>query len=157
MYILSGDGDAGDTESIGVLKTINGGVTWLGTGLTWTVADQVRGYKLLMHPTNNNMLFAVTTNGIYKTVDGGYSWTLVLSGSYRDIEFKPGDPTYVYVSGTSTFYRSTDTGDSWAQITSGMPTGCSRIAIGITPNAPSYVYLFGGPSTGVGSFKGFYL
>jgi len=157
MYILSGDGDAGDTESIGVLKTINGGVTWLGTGLTWTVADQVRGYKLLMHPTNNNMLFAVTTNGIYKTVDGGYSWTLVLSGSYRDIEFKPGDPTYVYVSGTSTFYRSTDTGDSWAQVTSGMPTGCSRIAIGITPNAPSYVYLFGGPSTGVGSFKGFYL
>ncbi len=157
MYILTGDGDGGDTKSIGVLKTINGGETWLSTGLTWTVADNVRGYKLLMHPTSPSILFAVTTAGIYKTINSGSTWTQVLAGSYRDIEFKPGDPTYVYVSGESTFHRSTDSGETWTQITTGMPTGCTRIAIGVSPAATSYVYLFGGPPTGAGSFKGFYL
>lgn len=157
MYILTGDGDGGDTRSIGVLKTINGGETWLTTGLSWTVQNNVRGYKLLIHPTNPNILFAVTTLGIFKTTNAGFSWTNVLSGSYRDIEFKPGDPAYVYVSGTSTFHRSTDTGENWTQITTGMPSGCTRIAIAVSPANSAYVYLFGGPPTAVGAFKGFYL
>ncbi|MBK7173476.1 MAG: hypothetical protein IPH84_09620 [Bacteroidales bacterium] len=156
-YILTGDGDGGDTKSIGVLKTIDGGVTWSSTSLSWTVANDVRGYKLIMHPTNSSILMAVTTLGIYKTTNGGTSWTEVLDGDYRDIEFKPGDPTVVYVSGTSTFYRSVNTGDTWTQVTTGMPVGAWRIAIAVSPNAPNYVYLFSGPSTAVGAFKGFFL
>ncbi len=156
MYLLTGDGDGGDTYSIGVLKTINGGQTWYSSGLSWTVSENVRGYKLIMHPTNSSILFAVTNIGVFKTTNSGTTWTEVLSGSYRDIEFKPGDPTYVYVSGTSTFYRSTDTGGTWTQITSGMPSGCSRISIAVTPANSSYVYLFGGPTTAVGAFKGVY-
>jgi len=157
IYILTGDGDGNDTQSIGVLKTTNGGTTWNSTGLTWTVNDAVRGYKLLMHPTISNILFAVTNDGVYKTTNSGSTWNQVLAGSYRDIEFKPGDPDYVYVSGTSTFYRSLNTGETWTQITSGMPSGCTRIAIAVSPDSPNYVYLFGGPATAVGSFKGFYL
>ncbi len=156
-YILTGDGDGGDTKSIGVLKTIDGGVTWSSTSLSWTVANDVRGYKLIMHPTNSSILMAVTTLGIYKTTNGGTSWTEVLDGDFRDIEFKPGDPTVVYVSGTSTFYRSVNTGDTWTQVTTGMPVGAWRIAIAVSPNAPNYVYLFSGPSTAVGAFKGFFL
>jgi len=157
ISILTGDGDAGDTKSIGVLKTTDGGNTWMSTGLTWNATSEVRGYKLAIHPHNPNILFAVTALGIFKTTNGGVSWTMTLEGTFRDLEFKPGDPTYVYVSGTSTFYRSTDTGDSWTQITTGMPSGCTRIAIGVSPANNAYVYLFGGPPTGVGSFKGFYL
>jgi len=157
MYILTGDGDGGDTKSIGVLKTINNGMTWLSTGLSWTVADEVTGFKLLMHPTNANVLFAVTTLGIYRTINAGFSWTQVLAGSFRDIEFKPGDPTVVYVSGTSSFYKSADTGGTWSAITAGVPTGCNRIALGVSPANPTYVYLFAGPATGTGAYKGFYL
>jgi photosystem II stability/assembly factor-like uncharacterized protein len=156
MYILTGDGDGGDTYSIGVLKTTDGGVTWYNTGLSWDVSQLIRGYKLIMHPTNSSILMAVTDDGVYRTTNGGVSWTQVLAGTYRDIEFKPGDPTYVYVSGTSTFYRSTNTGVNWTQILTGMPSGCTRIAIAVTPNNSSYVYLFGGPPTAVGAFKGVY-
>jgi hypothetical protein len=156
-YILTGDGDGGDTKSIGVLKTTDGGVTWFSTSLSFTVAEEVRGYKLIMHPTNSSILMAVTTNGIYRTTNSGSTWTLTLSGDYRDIEFKPGDPNYVYVSGTSTFHRSTDNGVNWTQITSGLPVGAWRIALGVTPAAPNYVYVFSGPSTAIGAFKGFYL
>jgi photosystem II stability/assembly factor-like uncharacterized protein len=38
MYLATGDGDAGDSYSIGVLKSTDGGVTWNTTGLTWAVS-----------------------------------------------------------------------------------------------------------------------
>ena len=158
IYILSGDGDGGDTRSIGVLKSTDGGDTWLSTGLTYVATDAVRGYKLLMHPTNHLILFVVSNDGIHKTINGGSSWTKVKTGSFVDIEFKPGDPTIVYAAGNSTeFWRSTNTGDTWTEITSGVPTSASRIAIGVTPNATGYVYLLTGPDTGSGSYKGTFL
>ncbi|MDP1622360.1 MAG: hypothetical protein Q8M08_08465 [Bacteroidales bacterium] len=157
IYILSGDGDGGDTYSIGVLKSTDGGTTWLSTGLTYAVTSSVRGYKLLMHPTNHLILFVVATNGIYKTTNGGTSWTQVKTGSSQDIEFKPGDPTIVYASSGTQFWRSTDTGDTWTQIISGVPGTASRMAIGVTPASTGYVFLLTGPDTGFGSYTGTYL
>jgi photosystem II stability/assembly factor-like uncharacterized protein len=159
MYLLSGDGDGGDVSSIGVMKTIDGGQTWTSTGLTWAVTDFVRAYKLLMHPTNPGILFVVSSEGIHKSINSGFSWTLVHSGAgsnYHDIEFKPGDPTIMYACAGSKFYRSTNTGDTWTQITSGVPTTASRMAIGVSPATNWYVYLFAGPSAGAGFFVGMY-
>jgi hypothetical protein len=156
MYILTGDGDAGNTKSIGVLKTYNGGVTWYSTGLTWTIGNDIRGYKLLMHPSNYSILFAATSDGIYKTSDAGATWTKVLAGYFYDMEFKPGSPTYVYASTGNQFFRSTNTGDNWTQITSGVPNNTWRIAIGVSSNNPLYVYLFTGPPTDTGYFTGVY-
>ncbi len=155
IYILTGDGDGGDTKSIGVLKTTNGGQTWLSTGLSWDVTDNIRGYKLMMHPTNSNILFAVTNDGMWKTTNGGSSWTKELSGSFRDAEFKPGSPSTMYLVSRNQFYRSTDTGDNWTNITSGLPSlsTSTRIAMGVSPANSSYVYLLYGRSNG---FYGLY-
>ncbi|MDP1622364.1 MAG: hypothetical protein Q8M08_08485 [Bacteroidales bacterium] len=157
MYILTGDGDGGDTRSIGVLKTTDGGETWNATGFTYTLLNNVRGYKLLMHPTNRLMLFVVATNGIWKTTNGGTTWTQVKTGSFQDIEFKPGDPTYIYACSGTQFWRSTNTGDNWTQVISGVPTTASRMAIGVTPHVTSYVYLLTGPSTVAGTYVGTFL
>jgi len=156
IYILTGDGDGGDTKSIGVLKTTNGGATWYTTGLSWDVTSGVRGYTLMMDPTNSNELWAVTTSGLYKTSNGGSTWTPNKTGSYKDLEFRPGNSNYMYLASASSFYRSTDGGVTWTTITSGLPTGENRICIGVTPGAPGYVYLLCGSSTGTGSFKGVY-
>jgi photosystem II stability/assembly factor-like uncharacterized protein len=158
MYLLSGDGDGGDVASIGVLKTTDGGVTWATTGLTWNSTDLVTAYKILMHPDSPETLFVVSSEGIHKTTNSGLSWTLVhsIGGNYHDIEFKPGDPTIMYACAGTEFFRSTDTGANWTEITSGVPTTAGRMAIGVTPNSTAYVYLFAGPSTGAGSFKGLY-
>jgi hypothetical protein len=159
MYLLSGDGDGGDVNSIGVLKTIDGGVTWTSTGLTWAVTNVVRAYKILMHPTNPAILFVVSSNGIWKTTNSGSTWITVhtTSGSsYHDIEFKPGDPTIMYCCSGSKFYRSTNTGDNWTQITSGVPGSAGRMAIGVSPNDVTNVYLFAGPSYTNGTFVGMY-
>ncbi len=159
LYILTGDGDGGDTDCIGVLKSINGGATWSATGLTFSITDNVRGYKLIGHPTNSNILFAVTNTGLFRTTNGGVSWTEVDTDSFRDIEFKPGDPTVVYASTNNNFYRSTDSGVTWTNITAGITlSGANRVAIGVTPGNVNYVYVLAGPggSPGAGSFKGFW-
>ena len=165
IYILTGDGDGGHTKSIGVLKSMDGGDTWLPTGLTWTVPDNIRAYKLMMHPSNPEILFVaaradnVAANaGIYKTVNGGQTWTQVKSGvRVFDMEFKPGNPTIMYATGGTQFFRSTNTGDTWTTITAGVPVNANRMAIGVTPASANYVYLLAGPSTGVGSFVGEFL
>ena len=157
IYILTGDGDAGDSRSIGVLKTADGGTTWTGTGLTWNVVDDVRGFKLVMHPTCRNILFVVASNGVWRTTDYGDTWTHVLNYiRIYDMEFKPGSSNNLYIAGDSTFWLSSDTGSNWTQITSGLPVHAQRMAIGVTPDNSSYVYLFAGPPTGVGSFVGVY-
>ncbi|MFM7770790.1 MAG: WD40/YVTN/BNR-like repeat-containing protein, partial [Bacteroidota bacterium] len=39
LYIATGDGDASDTYSLGVLKSTDGGATWNSTGLNWAVTN----------------------------------------------------------------------------------------------------------------------
>ncbi len=158
MYLLTGDGDGADVYSIGVLKTIDGGVTWNSTGLTWAPTDFEVGFKILMHPTNPAILFVVSNLGIHKTTNSGSSWTTVHSagGDYHDIEFKPGDPAIMYACAGTEFFRSTNTGDSWTEITAGIPTNAWRMAIGVSPADPDYVYVFAGPSFTNGTFVGMY-
>ena len=156
IYILTGDGDGGDTRSIGVLKTTNGGETWLSTGLSWEITDGIWPYKLLMDPTNPNILLAATSTGVFRTTNGGASWTETFTGWTYDMEFKPGDHDILYLHTGSSFYKSVDNGVTWTIKTSGLPTGETRGAIGVTPDDDSYVYIITGPATAVGSFTGIY-
>ncbi|TDI70685.1 MAG: glycosyl hydrolase, partial [Bacteroidetes bacterium] len=155
IYILTGDGDGANTYSIGVMKSTDGGATWGTTGLTWSVSSLNRGYKLLMHPTNSNIMFAATTAGILKTTDGWVTWSMVQAGSFRDIEFKPGTPSTVYATTINSFYRSTNTGTTWAVTGTGLPTGEDRSVLGVSPANSNYVYYLAGPA-GSSSYTGMY-
>ncbi|MBK8142624.1 MAG: hypothetical protein IPK57_17695 [Chitinophagaceae bacterium] len=123
IYVLTGDGDSnmGDNgfvqgfdyirPSIGVLKSTDGGVTWQRTGDLGLTGFYV-GYKLVQSPTNANVLIAATSQGLFRTTNGGTTWTLVSPNSnrYFDIEWKPGSSTTVYACTAGTFYISTDGG-----------------------------------------------
>ena len=140
MYIATGDGDAGDTYSVGVLKSTDGGETWNTTGLNWTTAQTRRISRLLMHPSDPRILFAAGS-GIFRSTDAGASWTQVSSAVFRDMEFKPGAPDVMYASGNSaTVSRSTDGGLTWQSSSSGISGAIGRIALGVTPADPAYVY-----------------
>jgi PKD repeat protein len=157
MYLASGDGDAGDTYSIGVLKSTDGGITWNATGLSWTVGQGRTISRLLMHPTNSQIILAATSEGIYRTTNGGTSWTQVQNNhSFRDIEFKPGTPNTVYATGTR-FYKSTDNGVTWVQVTTGLPASntVDRLSIAVTAANSAYIYVLAGNNNN-GGFKGMY-
>ena len=154
MYLASGDGDAADTYSIGVLKSTDGGATWNATGLTWTIPTNTNTIrKLLINPSNTQIVYAATSVGIYRTANGGTNWTMVQSGDFKDIEFKPRNPNVIYGStANSTFYRSTNGGTSFSQITTGLSTGAGRFAIGVTNADTNYVYVLAANNTDQGFF-----
>ncbi|HXB38982.1 MAG TPA: PKD domain-containing protein [Bacteroidia bacterium] len=165
MYLATGDADANDSYSIGVLKSTNGGSTWSTTGMVWTTNQSRRIYKLLANPLNKNVLFAASNIGLYRTTNAGVTWNLVgAAGSYTDLEYKPGDTTTVYAVstqmyglGTTTFYKSTDGGATWSGAATGLPSSASafRFAIAVTAANPAYVYLVSCLSSNYG-FQGFY-
>ena len=137
MYIVTGDAMASDTYSIGVLKSTDGGTTWNTTGLSFSVDQQQTVNKIIIHPDYSDSLYAVTNSNIRISADGGNNWQIVGTiGRWRDIEFKPDNPSVLYAtkqsSGNSQIFRSTDGGASWANISSGMLSSRYRPLIAVT-------------------------
>lgn len=155
MYLATGDGEAGDTFCIGVLKSTDGGATWNTTGLTFTPSQGYQMRRLIIDPLNPLVLFAATNGGVYRTINGGTNWTQVATPNTFDVEFKPGSSTTIYAAGT-TFSISTNSGASFTQVSSGIPTtGCNRMSIAVTPADANYVYVIGSNSSTNG-FLGVY-
>ncbi len=138
MYIATGDGDGGgDTKSVGVLKSIDGGASWNTTGLNWTLSSQKVIRRLIINPTNPLILLAAASDGIWRTANGGTTWTKQKTGWFIDMEFKPADPNFVYAStydynSNAQIFTSTDAGISWTQVTSF--TGYDRVSIAVSAN-----------------------
>lgn len=155
IYIATGDKDASDTYSIGVLKSIDGGVTWNTTGLTFTGTSSTAG-DIIMHPTNNQILWCATSAGVYKTSNGGTTWAVTQTGDFAQgsIRLKPGDPTTVYAVNNNRFYRSTNTGDTFTAITTGLPFTSSRLILDVTPANANYIYILS--ATTGNAFQGIY-
>ncbi len=147
MYIASGDAlsgstrtfngtSYGDTKSLGVMKSVDGGNTWSATGLTFLSASQAQFKSLLIHPTQPNILLAFTSRGIFKTVDSGVSWVSTNTSWIMDAEFNPETPSIVYATkfsleGYAQFMRSDNLGDTWTNTTALSNT--VRIEIAVTP------------------------
>ncbi|MBU2019002.1 MAG: PKD domain-containing protein [Bacteroidetes bacterium] len=147
MYLATGDNDHYSTYSVGVLKSIDAGLTWNPTGLSYATNSNVRIFKMMMDPSDPNVLIAVTTSGIQRTIDGGTVWTNVSSGNYRDLEVSPFDSDVWYATTTNGFKRSIDGGASWTTITSGTPAGAlSRLAIATSANEPSSIWILAAKS-----------
>jgi len=145
IYIATGDKDGQDTYSVGVLKSTDGGLTWNTTGLTLGGPYDGSG-DIIMHPSNNQILWCATTSGIFKTINGGANWTNVQSGSFAQgsIRLKPGDPTTVYAVSNTRFYKSTNTGDSFVAdtgVTIGLPDLSRRLNLDVTTADANYIYI----------------
>jgi len=146
IYLATGDGDGNDTYSIGVIKSIDGGNTWQSTGLTWTTSQSRVMRKIIINPTNPSILFVATSNGIWKTTNGGGSWTSVRTGSFKDIEFNPLNPNTIYACTNSSIYKSTAGGafNTFIPLTNGLPSNqVGRFSIAVTPDDTNYVYALG--------------
>jgi len=138
IYIATGDRDAGDNNSIGVLKSTNNGATWNETGLNYTINQGRRVNRLLLDPNDNNTIIAATNVGVYKTNDGGATWNNQLSTqSFTDMEFKPGDYNTLYGSRGTGIWKTNDGGENWQQV---IAYSQQRTEIAVTPANPEIVY-----------------
>ncbi|MFQ5420417.1 MAG: WD40/YVTN/BNR-like repeat-containing protein, partial [Anaerolineae bacterium] len=118
---------------VGILRSGDGGATWQvldeNNGLN---ADELYFGSLFMHPTNPNILLAAAGNdpytpflerplgGIYRTADGGDSWTEALDGhNFSAVEFCLSNPNIAYAGSRSGLFKSADAGQTWTQLTGG--------------------------------------
>jgi photosystem II stability/assembly factor-like uncharacterized protein len=157
IYLLTGDGEAGDAVSTGIYKSTNGGNSWSPTGLTFAINNRRLLSKIIID-SNTGTLIAGGSAGIFRSVDGGTNWTQTTTKSVRDLEFQPNNPLIVYAGGygSNGFLRSTDGGVTWATITSIPTSGVIRVAVAVTALDPNYVYCLIGNNTDYG-LKGVYL
>lgn len=161
MYIATGDADGGDTYSIGILKSIDGGATWNTTGLTYVTSSYRKVTRLLINPTDPTIIIAATNLGVYRSTNSGTSFTAVItSGTFYDLEFKPGDPTVVYAasysgSGTGKIYYSTNSGTSFSVATGIPTTDVLRVSLAVSPASPTTVYALIAKASDYG-YKGLY-
>jgi len=124
-FIATGDADAGFTTSYGIFRSTNEGTNWypINNGLeilspitNWW-ANQCR--KILINPTNGNIMYGVFFTGIFKTTNAlatnpqDVIWTKVCDGKFTDIQYKPNSNFQeLYASGSS-IYFSTNSGNNW--------------------------------------------
>ena len=145
IYITTGDDDAGDSYSVGVMKSIDSGQTWNTTGLTYLYTNYKTTNEIFIDPSNNNHIWVASTEGLQKSEDGGDNWEIKLQGNVVDFRFKPadnGDTLYAvaYNYNASTFYLSTDHGESFVEIET-IPSDPGRIQVEVTDANPEKVYV----------------
>ena len=152
--IWVGTGESCTRNSIGwgdgVYRSTDGGASFEKLGLS----DTHHISEVLTHPTDPDIAYVAAQGhlwghtgerGIYKTTDGGRSWTLLSSGlpddgrtGASDLKMDPNDPEVLYaacwervrwphrfVSGgpNGGIFKSTDGGGTWTKLTNGLPEG----------------------------------
>jgi photosystem II stability/assembly factor-like uncharacterized protein len=148
------------SRSGGFWRSNNGGQTWLCTTDT-LVATGVN--TLSVSPGNpNDILINVrnanngTSHGIYRSTDGGFTWTptafgpgsgafggLGTNNQVNMIKFHPGNAGWVFVGTNQGIFRSTNNLQSWTQLYS----NGNITDISFHPTDPNRIYLFNNASS----------
>lgn len=164
--LYAGTGESNMRNSVsygdGMYKSTDAGENWVKIGLDST--EHIA--KIAIHPTNGNIVFVAAPGplfkdsphrGLYKTEDGGKTWTKALYISEKagaaDVSIDPANPDIVYAttwefrrmpysfsSGGSGggIWKSTDGGKTWNRIQNGLPQGLiGRVALAVAPSAPN--------------------
>lgn len=146
----------------GMFKSTDNGQTWTPIGSTdngspnsFTDVWQ-SGWRLVsdpLAPSNQNIIYAATYGTIWRSTNGGTSWTAVRGANvnpasyYTDIAISTTGVLYATMSsegGQKGIWRSTN-GTTWTNITpaTGFPATYNRFVIGINPNNENEVYFLG--------------
>jgi photosystem II stability/assembly factor-like uncharacterized protein len=140
---------ARSTYGMGVLKSTDRGQTWTQTSLIWDFSEITAVQKVVINPLNPHTVFAATTEGTYKTTDGGDSWSFVQSVLMAmDIVINPTDTSVLYAAygqrnstPNAGLYKTTDAGATWTLQSGALPTSnFGRTSLAISPSDPAIVY-----------------
>ena len=136
---------------IGILKSTDGGSTW-DTTLSFAYSNLVGVADIVIDPNNSLIVYAATSVGIYRTINGGISWTKVLNVPMAmDLIYKPGSSTVLYATcgnfatTGAGIYKCTNADNSGSPtfniLSTGLPTTKSgKIMLAISPANTSKIY-----------------
>ncbi len=180
VYAGSGSSKIRSNVSIGrgIWKSVDGAKTWAFIGLR----DVGQISTIRINPANPDEVFVASTGnpfaygkerGVYRTRDGGKTWTKVLfineTLGAADLEMASDDPKTLYAamwhgirrpwtitSGSKDggLYKSVDGGDTWTKLAGGLPNGLiGRANIGVSAAAPNRLYSLIEAKPGAGLYR----
>ena len=116
MWVGTGESWTRNSVSVGngVYKSTDGGETWTNVGLPATE----RITRIIVHPKNGSIVYVCapgslwsdsSDRGLYKTIDGGKTWSLILKGANlstgcSSVAMDPSNPEHL-LAGTWDFRR----------------------------------------------------
>ena len=169
LVVWVGTGENNSQRSVGygdgLYKSVDGGKSFARVGLE--KSEHIG--KIVIDPRNSQVVYVAAQGplwssggerGLYKTTDGGKTWSAVLSISENtgvtDVALDPRNPSVVYAAAyqrrrhvwtlidggpESGLHKSTDGGKTWRKINSGLPGGDKgRIGLAVSPVNPDVVY-----------------
>ena len=128
----------------GVYRSNDGGTTWAVLAVAPFVG--VGFYDLVVDPKKRSILYAATTNGFYKSMNRGRTWSQKRPGRCWDISVHPdGGTTELLASFQDGLFVSTNGGNTFATVTlpSKPAAAWTRLAIDRVAAAPDVTYVFG--------------
>ena len=173
IYVGTGEGNPRNNASFGdgVYKSVDAGEHWTHVGLART--DKIA--RIDIDSRDPNLVYVCALGrewgpsedrGVFKTTDGGRSWTKVLyvdaSTACSDISIDPANSNIVYAGmytyrrwawhlesggGNTAVWKSTDGGTHWERLSGkdrnrGLPTtDMDRIGVAVAPSDPNVVYV----------------
>lgn len=149
----------------GIYRSDDAGNTWRNLGLK----NSEHIGRIVIDPRDSNIVYVASQGplwasggdrGLYKTTDGGKSWTKILDISENtgvtDIAMEPGNPDVLLAASyqrrrhqwtlidggpESGIYKSTDAGATWRRIKAGLGEGdLGRIGLAWSPAQKGLVY-----------------
>jgi photosystem II stability/assembly factor-like uncharacterized protein len=114
------------TMGDGTYKTPDGGRSWhqFNAGIQLGTISSVVN-KVIFNPLGTDMIYAATTVGVFRSLDGGRNWVERMNGM-TEINFvvalamDPQRPNVIYAGTTGGVYRTTNATESWEKKTRGM-------------------------------------
>jgi len=170
VYVGTGEGNNSRSAywGNGVYASTNAGQSFSPAGLP----ESHHIGRIVVHPTDPNTAYVAALGklyseneerGLYKTTDGGKTWTKSLAVKVEgkdigavDVAMDPKNPLVLYAATYdkvrrpwtfgeggpgSGIHKTTDGGKTWTKLTGGLPTGMlGRIGISIFRQDPNVVY-----------------
>jgi len=104
-------------------------------------------FSVAQAPSQANMIFVGTFDGVYRSADSGLSWTLISPPGSHEIHeveslaIDPVDPNIVYAGTWHLPWKTLDGGEHWHNIKNGVIEDSDVFSIIIDPAKPNIVYL----------------
>jgi photosystem II stability/assembly factor-like uncharacterized protein len=136
-------GDLGD-KGLKIPTTING----ISTAFPFNKIPNEDGYgsdasEVEFYPTAYNTIYVGKDSMLWKSINGGISWTSLHSfpNKVKQFEISRSNPNVMYVAATTSLWKSIDSGLTWTQLF--VPTGTSytRLKIQIDFQDPNKIWI----------------
>lgn len=153
---ITGDRSTRGSYGIGILKSLNGGLTW-EKSMDWTLNQHRAVQMIKINQLRPATIWAATTEGTFRTNDAGDNWSLVHNVVMAtDIEINPLDTNLVFIacggmgSAGHGVYRTENNGIDWDKmllLEESFNFG-GKVRLAMSLSQPQVVYASVGQSSG---------